>query len=417
MNMLKQIKKVLLPLLSTFFMIGGITLYMIALPLHLETKYYSVQLIGIISAAGYTGMIFGAFNVESQVADIGHIRSFVVFMALMIIATIIPILIDNVFLWILGRFLVGFSLSGLYIVLESWFLSAASDKTRGFYLAWYMIALGVGEVISPFLLNLGGDASSIIPFIIVLLCLSLAIIPFAMERGRTPEVSTLSNINLLKLWKICPIGMIGCFISGYSIASFQSLLPITLGQVDFTIFQITVVVSILLSGNLVFQYPVGYLSDYYNRFYVILLLCIIGIIGCVMAIFAHKDYSFFHFISVFIVGGVVFSLYPISISVTCDQVSSDDITKMLQGVLLVYALGSVLGPLTAPPLIKAIGPQGLYIANIIPISLFGLYTLFSLNTTKTDTHNIYPHTIMPTTTPVATEFAPSGEELETRTSG
>ena len=49
-----------------------------------------------------------------------------------------------------------------------------------------------------------------------------------------------------------------------------------------------------------------------------------------------------------ILGGAVFTIYPISISLMCDNVAHDRTIAATQGMLLAYGIGSVTGPLLAP---------------------------------------------------------------------
>jgi len=63
---------------------------------------------------------------------------------------------------------------------------------------------------------------------------------------------------------------------------------------------------------------------------------------------------------IFLFGGLAFSIYPLSLSHACDELSAEQVIGANQGLLLAYSLGAMLGPLLAPTAIELAGPQGLF---------------------------------------------------------
>lgn len=389
-------------------MIIGINLSLLTLPIYLGNITYSTSLIGVIAASYYVGMIVGAFKIETIVCNIGHIRSFAAFIAITIISISMPLVYDHLILWIVARFIGGASLSGLYIVLESWFLSVSSDKTKGFYLSIYMVALGLGGLLSPFLINISNQ-DPITQFIISIAFLSSAIVSITMKRSPTPEISEPSALSIIKLFSISKVGVMGCIISGCCISSMQSFLPLILNNTNFTTFQISTILSILLLGSTIFQYPIGYLSDRYDRRYIISVLCFLGIVGCAFAAIFHLNYSFSYLFSIFIIGGVIFTLYTISVSFTCNKVKPQDMIRALQGLFLTYGFGCVIGPLITSLSIKIFGYRGIFLINILCLSVLMVYVIMRIARKTKEIDNLYSYNLLPITTPVVSEFTAKSE--------
>ena len=104
---------------------------------------------GLIIAGYYIGYLSGALTIPIFLQRVGHIR---VFAALASLASI-AILLHSVFLhpysWFFIRIITGVSLSGIYVIMESWLNNRATNKTRGKLLSIYMIItfalVGLGQ--------------------------------------------------------------------------------------------------------------------------------------------------------------------------------------------------------------------------------------------------------------------------------
>ncbi len=63
----------------------------------------------------------------------------------------------------------------------------------------------------------------------------------------------------------------------------------------------------------------------------------------------------------FLLGGMAFSIYPLSLSHACDELRPDQVLGANQGLLLAYSLGAMTGPLLAPFVMAQFGPEGLFV--------------------------------------------------------
>ena len=114
---------------------------------------YGGILASLIIAGYYIGYLSGALTIPIFLQRVGHIR---VFAALASLASI-AILLHSVFLhpysWFFIRIITGISLSGIYVIMESWLNDKSTNQTRGQLLGIYMIVtfvfvgLGVGLIV------------------------------------------------------------------------------------------------------------------------------------------------------------------------------------------------------------------------------------------------------------------------------
>ena len=119
---------------------------------------------GFVVAGYYVGYLTGSILIPIFLKRVGHIR---VFAALASLASI-AILLHTIFLdplsWFFIRILTGVSLSGIYVIMESWLNNKSTNETRGKILSIYMIVTFSFVGLGQFLLNLSDQLKWIFLF-------------------------------------------------------------------------------------------------------------------------------------------------------------------------------------------------------------------------------------------------------------
>ena len=108
---------------------------------------------GIIMSGYYLGYFVGANIIPNLVSKVGHIRVFAAFASMASLSILIHAVFVDPIVWTLGRFLTGFSLIGVYIVVESWLNDRATNRNRGGVLSIYMFITFIGLAAGTLLLN------------------------------------------------------------------------------------------------------------------------------------------------------------------------------------------------------------------------------------------------------------------------
>src|SRR5690606_20425993 len=119
-------------------------------------------LIGLVMSAYSIGLLIGSFITPRLISYVGHIRVFAALASVASTAVLLfPILVDPVS-WFVIRALVGFCVSGLSLVAESWLNSMSTNRNRGQILSIYMIitysCMGLGQ----FFLNLASPGGFVL---------------------------------------------------------------------------------------------------------------------------------------------------------------------------------------------------------------------------------------------------------------
>lgn len=317
---------------------------MTLVPLRMSNFEHGNILSGLIGSIYYLGLFAGSFRSERLVSRVGHIRSFAGFMAIFCCSVLLMAIFTNIYSWMLLRFINGITVAGIFVAIESWLLCESNTENRGRILSFYMVSLYGANAAGQLFVGII-DSETLLPFIVIGVLLSLSIFPPATTRTPVPELSTEhSTLNLKALFRLTPSGVIGCFAGGLVLGALYSILPIYLLQTYTDRSDISTLLAVTMVGGMVLQYPVGHLSDFFDRRKVLIAVALAGTVCCLAYLLAENSYRL-QLILLFFIGGATFTLYPLSVSHGCDHMLPEDTVSGIQGLLLFYSIGACSGPL------------------------------------------------------------------------
>lgn len=406
----KIFKTVLTPVISTSLLMIGCGFINTVINLRInDESYYSSFLVGILTSTYYLGMLLGAFKTSAMIFKVGHIRAYSAFASAFAISILVPALSDNIYLLTLMRILSGYCIGALFVTIESWLLTNSGAENRGKFLSFYMISLYGGNSLGQLLLHYI-NYNSVYPFCVAAIFTALSVIPVSIANSKPSQYEKSEPLNLIELFKISPTGVVGCFISGMINSSIYGLVPVYYDDLHYSEVKIGNFMAATILGGMLLQYPLGLLSDRYDRRKVLLTLCSLSILSA--TIFILQNYlSITQDILVvcllFIFGGISFAIYPISMSHACDLLKYEHLVEATQALLLAYGVGSIIGPLSSSVVMKYVGPLGLFISfNIYSLILIIFFTYRIFVGSRPKPQEEYNFVAVPTTTPVTTELDP-----------
>ncbi|NGX51542.1 MAG: putative MFS-type transporter YcaD [Chlamydiae bacterium] len=372
--MRRVMRSVIPPLISLVIVMLGNGFFNTFTSLRISIEGHPSWVIGILNASYYTGIMLGSIYLEKLLDRIGHIRTFAIFASINSFIIVIQALFVSPISWMFLRFFTGICAAGFFIVIESWLLLSTGVKNRGRLLSLYMLTLYLAQGFGQFLLNLS-PLTSLLPFAITIILSSLSVIPVCMMKSSGPLMLESSITNIFQILRKAPLGPIGCFISGMIMSSFYGLGPIFAKEIGLSVFQISQIMGFTILGGLALQWPIGHLSDIFNRRKVLIGVSFMLMI-LTFVLFHSQHFPYYVLLTLMILfGGISFTFYPLSITYTCDFFSEKNIIGITCALLVIYGIGCIIGPLISPVFMTLLGPSGLFIYISI---LCGIYILFGL---------------------------------------
>ncbi len=368
------IKSLLAPLLSIILAMLSSGFFFTFLSVRLKTDGFPETTIGYVHSAYYAGLLLCSWRFETLLYRIGHIRSFAAAAAIATATILLQgIIIDPKF-WILMRFFNGMCIASVFIVIESWLLAKSTFDTRGRILSIYMIALYASQMTGQFIIDFV-DIYTLASFLVAGILCALSAVPLSLTYTESPETEEHSMKGLFSLFRISPFGVIGCFLSGMILSAIYSFVP-NFAQTHHL--SVALITSVTIAGGFILQWPIGHLSDLFDRHKLLIILSLCNILPAIALIMLPKEALPVSVLS-FILGGFCFTIYPVSIAHVCDRVRPEHIITTTSVLMLAYAVGAVLGPLIAPPFMLFLSTDGLYLYIALcsgVLALFGLYSLW-----------------------------------------
>ena len=199
----------------------------------------------------------------------------------------------------------------------------------------------------------------------------IAVIPVVMSRHAGPILEEFSSMSLRLLYKRSPLGVVSCLISGMLYSAIFNLLPVFARGVDITGFQLSLYMGAAIFGAFILQFPVGYLSDRFDRRTVLLVMLIISAsAGIGVTILASLGIIWAVFLATAITCGIIACTYPLSISEALDRLRQSEMVSAMSSMILAFAVGGILGPYSASLMMDKFGGSALfYFLAFIQLSL------------------------------------------------
>ena len=350
----------LAPLLGLFIVCIGNGFISSLTTLRLGAAGESAMVVGIVSSAYFVGLTLGAMFNDRLIVRIGHIRAYCSFASLTAVTVLLQGLAYDAWWWAALRFLCGWAIVGVYLVVESWLLMSGDQKARGRLLALYMMALYGSGVIGQTQLGLIDAMGDNAPFMVAGLLASLSVLPMVIIPRAYPLVEKVEPMSPYHLIRMTPTGVVGCFGSGMAIAAVYTLLPLYLQRVGFDVREVGQMMASVILGAMLLQYPVGRWSDQQDRQTVLIALAIFCL-AISIAILVLPSSPMMLMALLFLLGGGIFAIYPVAVSHAADRAPAAALVRMIQGLLLINSLGSAISPLIFSPVMTAFGDAGLFL--------------------------------------------------------
>lgn len=360
----QMLRPALAPLLGLFTVCIGYGFLSSLTTLRLDAGGESPTMVGLVSSAYFLGLALGAVLNDRVIVRVGHIRAYSSFASLIAVTALMQALFHDPWVWLVLRLVSGWATVGVFLVIESWLLLAAEPKTRGRILALYMVALYGSSVLGQALLGQMDALGEAAPFILAGMLASLSVLPVVMIPQTSPLVEKVEPLLPHHMLRVTPTGVVGCFGSGITIAAVYTLLPLYLQRTGLDMHQVGQAMAATILGAMLLQYPVGRWSDRQDRRIVLVALSAVCTALSVAFIVLEPSRGL-SLLLLFLLGGAIFTIYPVSVSLAADRAPPGALVPMIQGLLVINSVGSAVSPLAISAVMKRTGEGGLFWSFIV----------------------------------------------------
>lgn len=398
-------------LLAIFVLMAGGGFLSTLIAIRLELLGVPAGIIGLVATSYFGGLMLGSLRAVRIIARIGHIRAFAAFVTIYSASSLTYAILDDPSVWIILRFIDGFVMAGVFVCLESWLNQQANPKNRSAVLAAYMIALYCGQAAGQFLLNLG-DRAPALPFMVSAILLSIALLPVLLTRMEQPRMEAIAPFSLRRLYRVSPLGIVGTLVTGTMLGAFYGLGAVYIQRIGMGLSQVALFTSLVIAGGVVLQYPLGILSDRFDRRLVV-ISCFLAVaaISTPLALAVLPPLTTIALGCLF--GGFAFALYPLCVAHSNDHLAEEERIGASGGLVLTYSAGAVAGPLIGSGGMGTLGPQGLFLV-IGGLSLaggiFGIWRSFARASVPSEDQQTFQS--LPRTTPMAAVLESETEDRQ-----
>jgi MFS family permease len=343
--------------------------------LRVSIEDFGPVLSGLVLSSYFAGFTLGALLGERIIKPIGHIRAYGAFAGLVVAATVAMPLLPGPLSWLTLRVVIGFGCAGIFTTTESWLNAKAQPSERGRVFSTYMFGSFVALALGQLLIG-RADVESTTPFNAIAALFAVALVMVSATRAEPPRDAASAALPFGHLLRAAPLAVIGCAVSGLVSATFYALVPAWMQDEGIERETIAIVMLAVVLGGLVFQVPVGWLSDRFDRRLVLSLLAL-GFAAAASALVNLPHSRHVILPAAALMGGFMSTLYPVCVANAHDRMPADRVVTVSAWLILVTGFGSVAGPLIGASLMGRFGIDALFyvmaaIAALLAVVAAGL---------------------------------------------
>ena len=382
---------------------------------------FSLTSTGFMMSGYFVGYFIGASTIPGLISRVGHIRVFAAFASLASLVILVHSVFINPFVWFFLRVLTGISMVCIYTVAESWLNDRSSNKNRGSVLSIYMVILYGTMGIGMFLLNFSSP-KNFQPFILVSVITSVALIPILLTKKKPPTFKKIKAMTLKEVYIASPFGMVSSLFYGTIQSALFTLLAVYAASMNFSIFEISLVTFMLAVSGAISQFPIGKLSDIYDRRKVIVFSTFGASLFALLTMLVSRQIYLpgdlatsktWFYIFLILFSFCSLPMFSLILAHTNDYIPKEKFVSAGAGLQFTFGLGAMSGPFLCSIFMNIVGSNGFFVFLFFFHAIIGLFGIYRMKVRQTVDNPDSQFVAMPQTiTPAGIELNPTTEPIE-----
>ena len=179
----------------------------------------------------------------------------------------------------------------MYIVCESWLNDKSTNETRGQMLSLYMIITMGGLGLGQMMISAGAENSMAL-FVLASVLVSIAVVPILLSSTGAPSFEEPERMSVRRLLQVSPLAVIGLGLNGVAVSMVFGMGAVYGLSIGLDNSEVGYFMTAPVLGALLLQYPVGRLSDRFDRRMVILGVAVMGGVAAALAtLFGKAEFA------------------------------------------------------------------------------------------------------------------------------
>ncbi len=364
----------LLPLiLSAAILLAGNGLLVTLISVRAKAEGFSDMTVGLLGTFYYLGFLGGVLLTPLLIQRAGHIRVFGALAATGACTVLIMVLYIDPVVWGLVRIASGFAFCGCLVVIESWLNEAADNKDRGRILSVYRVVDLAANTLGQFLMPIIGIGGfQIFVFAGIFFC--VALIPVSLSSQSSPRPPGSGRADFGLVWAVSPAAVATCLTIGLTNGAFRTIGPLYAQDIGLSIDDLALFISLFIIGGACLQYPLGFLSDRFDRRRIIIAVTVGAALSSLFL--AQADGRATVLLGAFLFGGFALPLYSLASAHANDFARPGQSVDLAAGLFLYFTLGAVMGPTIASQIMAWFGPSAFFVyTGLLHLSLIGFVVI------------------------------------------
>jgi len=262
-------------------------------------------------------------------------------------------------LWFPLRATLHIALTVVFILSEYWINVSAPPRRRGLVLGVYATMLSLGFAFGPWLFaQIGSEGFR--PFGIAFGLVVAGMIPVALAWRQSPDIPAQrqGGGQFLRYTWLVPTATAAVLVFGAVETGGFALFPIYGPRVGYTEAETALLLSMIGLGNVLFQVPLGMLSDRIGDRRRVLVACaLVGLAGMLLLPLVQSNWTLTAGL-LFVWGGAVAALYTVGLAHLGSQLTGRDLASANAAFVFCYGIGMLVGPQAIGLGLDLFGPPG-----------------------------------------------------------
>ena len=345
--------------------------------LRIDAVGFDATEIALVMGGFYAGQVVSSLLSPRLIARIGHVPAYVVLTSITALAPAGFLLASDPATWTIARLAYGFGMAGIFVAIESWLNDRSENEMRGRVFAAYILVQLAGLMVAQFFVPaVAGNLT--LAFALVVGFGLLAIPPVVFGGTPRPARHPFAKASFRALFAASPVGVAGAIVSGLVWAIIMAMSPIYAQRAGFDAAGVAVFVASAVFGGLLLQWPIGWLADMRDRRVVLGLMAGLAALAALAGAIGGDGSHGVAITAMMACGGLTFPFYSVAISHVNDRIEPAQRVPASGAMILLFGLGSILGPFAASAAMAAAGPRGFFLLLAAVTAGLALFTLYRL---------------------------------------